>query len=185
MPAFKMNKDSVVLIVGDSHLMSPFGSDLQKLILSIGVKRVELVGALGFTPQHWVKGGAATSSILNAAVRKNVEVPSIGHLLKDIQPNVVIASLGTNGAAGVEPFCKAVADAGAKFFWVGPPPMRKGPPVAALKKQFEAAAKGKAEWIESLEGQQYPATGGDGIHYTTFLPICKTWASSVLKDIQS
>ena len=85
---------------------------------------------------------------------------------------------------------EAVRAGGARCIWVGPAHGRNKPEpeFSVFYDRLRAAVSEQCEFIDSRPFAQYPAEGGDGIHYDHLgapgRAIARAWATSVFELIQ-
>lgn len=196
-----------VLHIGDSHTVGIYGQEMDKHLRSTGAK-VETYGSAGSSPQWWLTGQATRSGFFGKDETGKTDAPrdwkqphatpKLPNLMQRFQPNVVVFSLGANllgaNAETIEKQVKSVAEIakanGAKIIWVGPPDGRESKKPSskqnALYQALEKAASQYGTFIDSRPLTEYPATGGDGVHYwgKEGSKTAKSWASHVFEQIQ-
>lgn len=182
-----------ILVIGDSHTVGPFGKKLDSLLRNDGA-RVATYGSCGSIAGWWYSGQKTSCGYYKRGT-DGVEFSANSHftplfknLLRDIRPDVVIVELGTNyvnnprDAFAVEDMRKMARDiqgVGAECFWILPPDMRKfRADLPRLERLVREAVSDSCRLFESAKFTQYPATGGDGVHYwsATGTPIAERWA---------
>ncbi len=197
-----------VLHIGDSHTVGIYGQEMDKHLRSSGAK-VETYGSAGSSPHWWINGQTTRSGFFG---RNQDEVtdkpakwndphptPKLNTLLERFRPNVVVFSLGANlinaSPATVEKQMREVADmakaTGTRIIWVGPPDGRESKKPTSkqneLYQTLERVAKEYGDFIDSRPLTEYPATGGDGVHYwgKEGSRTAKNWANEVFQQLQA
>ncbi|PKL76021.1 MAG: hypothetical protein CVV27_12365 [Candidatus Melainabacteria bacterium HGW-Melainabacteria-1] len=200
--------DDRVLHIGDSHTVGIYGKEMDKLLRATGAK-VESYGSAGSSPRWWLTGQSTRSGFYGkdetgktdapADWRAPHPTPKLPNLLNRFKPNVVMISLGANllGAspASIDKQVRELAEiakaSGAKIIWVGPPDGRESKkPTSkqnALYAQLQKTASEYGAFIDSRPLTDYPAKGGDGVHYwgSEGSKIAKSWAGNVYEQIQA
>lgn len=200
--------DDRVLHIGDSHTVGIYGREMDKLLRSTGA-RVETYGSAGSSPNWWLSGHATKSGFFGKDENGSVDAPAnwrephptpkLPDLLGRFRPNIVMISLGANmiGADGkyIESEVRKLADiakaSGAKIIWVGPPDGRESSKPGAKQDKLYAhlikAASQYGAFIDSRPLTEYPASGGDGVHYwgKEGSKIATQWAKDVYGQIQA
>jgi hypothetical protein len=189
------------LILGDSHLVGPFGQQLDQALRFAGYQ-VATYGSCGSIGSWWFSGQKTTCGFYSSDIQgvpfraKTFETPYISELLKTLRPDSVIVKLGTNYVRGYnESFIRAdllalvreIKQSGARCYWILPPDMRRfRSELPKLNSLILETIKGDCRVFDSPSVTQYPQEGGDGIHYG--FPggdlITKRWAQSVLDDFK-
>jgi len=200
--------DDRVLHIGDSHTVGIYGQEMDKHLRATGAK-VETYGSAGSSPLWWKTGQTTRSGFFS----KNAEgqtvqpanwkdphpTPKFKDLVGRFQPNVIMISLGANlihssGAAiekQVHEMAQMAQASGAKIIWVGPPDGRESKKPTEKQTQLyehlQRAASQYGDFIDSRPLTEYPATGGDGVHYwgTEGSRIARNWAKEVFEQIQA
>lgn len=197
-----------VLHIGDSHTVGIYGREMDQLMRATGAQ-VASYGSAGSSPSWWLKGNITRSGFYSrvedgqvdapADWRTPRQTPTLPTLLKKHQPSVVIISLGANllGADGatiekqVRDLAEVAKASGAKIVWVGPPDGRESKkPTSrqnALYDHLQRAAAQYGAFIDSRPLTEYPAQGGDGVHYwgREGSQIARKWAQEVFSQIQA
>lgn len=197
-----------VLHIGDSHTVGIYGREMDKHLRSTGAK-VETYGSAGSSPRWWITGQSTHSGFYGkdesgktdapANWRDPHPTPKLADLLKRFRPNVVMISLGANmlgsNPAAIEKQVKELADiakaSGAKIIWVGPPDGRESvkptSQQAALYEQLQKTASQYGDFIDSRPLTEYPASGGDGVHYwgKEGTKRATAWAQEVFNQLQA
>lgn len=203
-----LGPDDRVLHIGDSHTVGIYGQEMDKHLRSSGAK-VETYGSAGSSPHWWITGQTTRSGFFS---RNQDEVtdqpakwndphatPQLKNLLERFRPNVVVFSLGANlinaSPAAIEKQMREVADmakaSGTRIIWVGPPDGRESTKPSSkqneLYQTLEKVAKEYGDFIDSRPLTEYPASGGDGVHYwgKEGVKRAKSWASDVFQQLQA
>lgn len=197
-----------VLHVGDSHTVGIYGQEMDKHLRATGAK-VETYGSAGSSPSWWKTGQTTRSGFFSRDAEgstvqpKNWRDPHPTPKFKDLvgrfQPNVIMISLGANLInASPETIEKQVREmaqvakaSGARVVWVGPPDGRESVKPTSkqnqLYQQLERVAREYGDFIDSRPLTEYPASGGDGVHYwgTEGSRRARQWAQEVFDQVQS
>lgn len=185
-----------VLLLGDSHSVGPFGQTLDQELRGRGL-RTATYASCGSIAQHWETGKETTCGYFSKSLDGRVtqlprsKTPLLRNLLSEVKPDYVIVELVTNYALlpsdsfavkDMKKLSGLIKESGAKCFWVGAPDMRRfRKELPRFQRLVEEAVGGECEVFDSEAVTEYPATGGDGIHYwsATGTPIAKSWAREV------
>ncbi len=203
----RLGPDDRVLHIGDSHTVGIYGQEMDKHLRSTGAQ-VETYGSAGSSPHWWISGrntrsgffgrNAAEETTRPARWNDPHPTPKLKELLERFRPNVVMFSLGANmihnSAENIEQQMRQIADMaksyGTDIIWVGPPDGRESKKSTAnqnrLYQTLERVAQNYGDFIDSRPLTEYPATGGDGVHYggKEGSRRAKAWAESVFEQIQ-
>ncbi len=185
---------ATILIIGDSHTVGPFGQKLDQLLRNEGAQ-VATYASCGSIARWWYSAQKTTCGYYKRGL-DGVEFSTTSHitplfknLLSEIKPDAVIVELGTNyvmnpsDAFAIEDMQTMAADikaAGADCFWILPPDMRKfRSDLPRLGRLVTEAAGESCRLFDSAQFTQYPANGGDGIHYWSAegTPLARAWAT--------
>lgn len=185
-----------VLLLGDSHSVGPFGQTLDKELRGRGL-RTATYASCGSIAQHWETGKETTcgyfSKTLDGKITQlpRAKTPALESLLKEVRPDYVIVELVTNYALlpsdsfaikDMKKLVEKIKISGAKCFWVGAPDMRRfRNELPRFRRLVEEAVGSDCEIFDSETVTNYPASGGDGIHYWSAAgtPIAQSWAREV------
>lgn len=197
-----------VLHIGDSHTVGIYGREMDKLMRATGAQ-VATYGSAGSSPSWWLQGTTTRSGFYGRGEDGKVDspadwktprqTPKLPDLLKKHQPSVIVISLGANmlgaNAATIEKQVKDLAEvakaSGAKILWVGPPDGRESKKPTSkqteLYRHLEKVAGQYGTFIDSRPVTDYPAKGGDGVHYwgKEGSRIATNWANHVFEQIQA
>lgn len=203
----RLGPEDRVLHIGDSHTVGIYGQEMDKHLRSTGAK-VATYGSAGSSPKWWITGQTTRSGFFSRdAEEKTTQpakwndphpTPKLKNLLEQFRPNVVIFSLGANliqaSPATVASQMREIADMakayGTEIIWVGPPDGRESKKPTSkqneLYQTLEQVAKTYGDFIDSRPLTEYPASGGDGVHYwgKEGSRIAKGWAEDVFQQIQ-
>ncbi|MFP5491765.1 MAG: hypothetical protein ACLGG0_09695 [Bacteriovoracia bacterium] len=190
-----------VLVIGDSHAVGPFGWEFDRLVRQQGgISRVATYASCGSIAQWWVTGHKTPCGYWERS-EAGVEVsqptastPIFGELLKKHQPDIVVVELSGNYQQRSDQFSKddmramveQIRESGAQCFWITTPHTRLYPErISRLVSLVHEAVSDYCEVFESHLVTQYPAAGGDGIHYwfPAGIPIAKAWADAAVEKI--
>jgi hypothetical protein len=195
----------ILLYIGDSHTVGTFGQELDRLLRTAEAPaEVATYGSCGSSPEWWVSGHPTNCGYfehVESAQPKHIAgalTPILDDLLARLKPSLTIVELGANEVgspretirADASATMKAIADAGSRCIWIGPPKGRVFDP-AKFDEMYSALADAAAQTgctlIDSRPWLEYPATGGDGIHYdslgATGVAMAKDWAAKVFSAI--
>lgn len=195
-----------VLLIGDSHSVGVYGSELDKLFRQTGAS-VRSVGSSGASPSWFWNNTVTKSGYVDRRAdgskdqpkdwRTPRATPAFRKLLNEHHPELVVISLGANmlGASRsvIERDCGRLVDearnAGARVFWVGPPDARSSATNSKRDTFYSIISQclnGRATVIDSRRFTKYPASGGDGVHYwgTEGMATARKWAAGVLQEIK-
>ncbi|HNX74409.1 MAG TPA: LysM peptidoglycan-binding domain-containing protein [Candidatus Rifleibacterium sp.] len=199
--------DSRVLHIGDSHTCGIYGKTIDGLMRETGAA-VRTCGVAGSSPSWWLNGTVGKSGYYSRDEKGKVDqpadwrtprqTPNLSGLIEEYKPNVIVFSLGANmayaGAEAIQKQVQSVCDiakrSGCKIVWVGPPEPRNGvggsENYGRLYQNLKAAVEKYGSFVDSRNYTEYPASGGDGLHYSgnAGSKIAKTWADKVFNQIQ-
>jgi hypothetical protein len=126
--------------------------------------------------------------------------PILDDLLTRMKPALTVVELGANQVGSASAviradsslMMKSIREAGSRCIWVGPPRGRAFDPVKfdeMYKAIGDAAQAEGCTLVDSRPWLQYPATGGDGIHYDSLGPagvaMAKGWAAKAFAAIRA
>lgn len=188
-----------VLIIGDSHIVGPFGKTLDTLLRSEG-HDVATFGSCGSIAKWWFSGKNTTCGYfeknlqgLSLELNKN-GTPLITSLLNEIRPDDVILEFGANYFSfpsdqfvknDIITIIEEIKSSGANCFFVTNPDSRKLKTHQPRLAHLLSEAVGKhCSLFNSLSVTKYPEIGGDGIHYSFKggEDIARKWAAEVVKS---
>lgn len=203
----RLGPDDRVLHIGDSHTVGIYGQEMDKHLRSTGAK-VATYGSAGSSPKWWITGQTTRSGFFSRDGEEKTTqpakwndphpTPKLKALLAEFRPNVVVFSLGANlihaTPATIENQMREIADMakayGTEIIWVGPPDGRESKkPTSKQNELYDTLARVAREYgdfIDSRPLTEYPATGGDGVHYwgAEGSRVAKAWAEDVFTQIQ-
>lgn len=198
LPGGPIGAGSKVLMIGDSHSVGTFGTELDKQLRSAGAQ-VQTYAASGSSANSWLNGGTTRSGfVARGSVSEQPpwnqphNIPKLADLIAQHKPDVVIVNLGANfrsdpsQARRLAEVCKR---AGTRVIWVGPPKTREdssdgGARLRQFDESMKQALSGVGEYISSAEfTPQY--AGGDGLHYNGAEGnrIATSWAGGIAKAL--
>lgn len=203
-PGGKIGAGSNVLVIGDSHTIGTFGTQLDKDLRSTGA-RVETYGSSGSSPSWWINGTTTNSGYSARHADGSVDqppwnqphaTPKLSDLIAKQRPDTIIVNLGANmrGASAqeierqVSSLAKMAKESGARLIWVGPPKTREDMSNPSSVNRFNAAMRDAVApygtYLSSSEYTRY--AGGDGIHYSgnEGSQVARGWADRIFSDIQ-
>lgn len=189
---------NTVLVIGDSHIVGPFGQTLDALLRKEG-HEVATFGSCGSIAKWWFSGKDTTCGYLEKnlngesieMIRK--ETPLITTLLKELKPDEVILEFGANYFSfPSDQFVKndlmkiidEIKSSGANCFFVTNPDSRKlKAHQPRLTRLITEAVGEQCTLFNSLKVTNYPEVGGDGIHYSFKggKDIANKWAQEVFE----
>lgn len=185
-----------VLLLGDSHSVGPFGQTLDEELRGRGL-RTATYASCGSIAQNWETGKETTCGFFSKTLEGRItqlprsKTPLLKNLLTEVKPDYVIVELVTNYALlpndnfairDMRKLSTLIKESGARCFWIGAPDMRRfRSELPRFQRLIEEAVGGDCEIFDSNAVTEYPATGGDGIHYWSAVgtPIAKSWAREV------
>lgn len=190
-----------VLMIGDSHTVGTFGTELDQKLRSTGAQ-VETYGASGSSASQWVNGGTTSSGFVARHADGSVQqppwnsrqsVPKLEELIAKNKPDVIIVNLGANFRGGdptaqVRSLGEVVKKYGIKLIWVGPPKTREdssnSSSIQAFDQKMASAIAPYGTYIAS-DPFTPSYSGGDGIHYSGSQgnQIARSWADSIFGQI--
>lgn len=198
-----INKNTKVLIIGDSQTYGNYGATLDNLVRDTKAK-VITYASWGSSPEWWMsgqvtKGGLWSKGIDGKESRvQEAKTPSIEKILKEEKPNIVIVTMGGNMMANatqksvtdqVDKIGKAVTSSGAKLIWAGPPkydPQKRTP--EQLETFYGFLAKAVSAHGTFIDSRKFISEyhGNDGLHYSGRKGNKETekWANGVFNEIQ-
>jgi hypothetical protein len=190
---------STVLVIGNSHLVGPFGWYLDENLRNSGLQ-VATYASCGSIAKWWTSGQKTTCGYFSKNLKGEVvkatthSTPNLAELLGNIRPETVLVELGANyvntpsdsfAINDLKTMVKTIKDAGARCYWIGSPDSRKyraeRPRIYRL---ITEAVGADCPIFNSMNVTQYPESGGDGVHYwfKEGMPIARNWADAVAED---
>lgn len=190
------------------------GIRLSELLAENSGIELSTYGSCGSQTETWVRGLATSCGYFEKTPSGHVSVPypkkhstpKIDNLLAQHKPELVIVALGANFLGGypeswikqkAAAFVKKIRDSGAKCAWVGPPALRtygslSSEKARALIKKVDRAladaVDAECPYVSTLGFVSYPATGGDGLHYSQLgergRSLADTWAKKTLEGLK-
>ncbi|MFN8575368.1 MAG: hypothetical protein U0354_00790 [Candidatus Sericytochromatia bacterium] len=199
-----INKNTKVLIIGDSQTVGSYGANLDKLVRGTNAK-VVTYASWGSSPEWWFSGKSATAGFWSKGIdgkefrTKEHQTPNIEKILSKEKPDIVIVTMGGNMMKNatqasvskqVDKLGNAITNSGAKLFWAGPPkydPKKRTP--EELKTFYGFLAKAVSSHGTFIDSRKFinEYHGQDGLHYSGRKGKKETekWAKGVFKEIQS
>lgn len=198
----RIGPGSKVLVIGDSHLNTAFGTTLDRDLRSTGAS-VETFGSGASTPDWWVDGTATHEGSVSIGPDGQISrtgggvakaTPKLQDLIQQYHPDTVVVELGQN-IRGKDPAevkrqvqnLERVAQAnGTHVVWVGSPPTGSdandgGQSYRQYNNFLRSVVGNGATFVDS--GAIVPRyQGNDGIHYADG-PAAQ-WANGVFRAIQ-
>ncbi len=189
---------STILIIGDSHLVGPFGWRLDEELRKSG-HQVATYASCGSIAKWWTTSQKTTCGYFSNDLNNNITratthpTPKLTELLTTIHPDAVIVELGSNYVnspnddfvkADLKNMVQEIKNAGASCFWISAPDMRLyRNALPRLDKLIQESVGDDCRIFDSKNVTSYPATGGDGVHYwfKEGIPMADHWADSVIK----
>ena len=190
---------STVLIIGNSHLVGPFGWYLDENLRKSGLQ-VATFASCGSIAKWWSSGQKTTCGFYSNNLKGEVfkatvhPTPILSELLLQVRPDTVLVELGANyvntpsdefAINDLKAMVKTIKDSGARCYWIGSPDSRKyrteRPRIYRL---ITEAVGSDCPIFNSMNVTSYPETGGDGVHYwfKEGMPIARKWADAVSMD---
>ncbi len=195
----------IILFVGDSHVVGSFGQELDLKLRAIEEpSQVASYGSCGSSPEWWDSGHPTNCGYFEHtgdSQPRRVQgalTPLLDDLLSRLKPAVTIVELGANEVGSpretirsdAAAMMKEITSAGSKCIWIGPPQGRIFDPAKFDEMYGALADAAQAEGctlIDSRPWLQYPATGGDGIHYDSLgsqgSAMARDWADKAFAEI--
>lgn len=199
---------SKVLHIGDSHTCGTYGKSIDALMRESGAT-VNTVGVSGSSPTWWFNGTVGKSGYYSKDEQERVDqpadwrtpraTPKLTDLIKEKKPDVLVVSLGANLIGGsntaiqnqVRSICEIAKQNGTQLVWIGPPDGRESSKSTLAQARLyqnlkEIVGQYGGTFVDSRPFTEYPATGGDGVHYsgTEGTKIAREWAQSTYNVIQ-
>lgn len=193
---------STVMLVGDSHSVGPFGWYLDENLRKEGyyVATYASCGSIGkwWTTQQKTTCGYYSRDLSGKITQVTTHpTPKLTTLLAEVNPQAVIVELGSNYVKtpsdefvknDITTFVKTIKDSGATCFWISAPDMRLyRNEIARLDRLVNEAVGNDCVMFDSKKFTNYPATGGDGVHYwfNAGLPIARKWADGAFEAFRN
>ena len=193
-----------VLMIGDSHTVGSFGTEMDRLLRTTGAD-VETYGSAGSSPSWWISGRPTHAGFVARHADGSVDLPawnaphatpSLRDLVSQRRADVIIVNLGANmrGASKeslqreVDGISKVAQAAGSRLIWVGPPRTRAdmgdASPMSRFSHDLRAAVEPHGTYVDSAPFTHY--VGADGIHYSgqAGTRVAREWAHHVFEEIQ-
>jgi hypothetical protein len=188
----------LILFIGDSHAAGSFGMQEDALLRGMKQFSVATYAICGSSPQSWFQGmttecGYFFKDTAGRELRgQQGQTPRMADLLNVHQPRYTVIELGANMYGGPVEWVEktslemamAVVSSGSKCIWIGPPRARVQPE-PELGRIFDALQRSVGQYcllFDSRKFTNYPATGGDGIHFDSLgepgRHIAQNWALS-------
>jgi hypothetical protein len=168
-----------VLHIGDSHSAGIFGWEIDKLFRATEGVDQETYGSCGAVAKWYFTSkktpcGYFFKTQTTSEQGTNAFTPHLPTLVENFLPHVISVEMGGNYAGYDNSFIKSdikktvkfINDTGAICVWISAPDSRKN-----QERRSEVAQIIKEEigdtcaYFDSTAVTQYPATGGDGVHY--------------------
>lgn len=186
-----------VLMIGDSHTVGAFGTELDAKLRSTGAQ-VATYGASGSSATQWANGGTTRSGWVARGANGQLEqppwnqphqIPKLEDLIAREKPGVIIVNLGANFRGGdptsqVRSLGEIAKKHGIKLIWVGPPKTREDSSNDSAIKAFDQKmAAAMAPYGTYIASDPFTPTysGSDGLHYGS--EAGKKWAYGVFGQI--
>jgi len=188
-----------VLIVGDSHLVGPFGQKLDELIRKdFDTETYGVCGSVAgwFFNEKETKCGYFFK-YLDSTSEKGLKAktPDIKKIYEKIKPDFVIAEFGANyyyyedtaTLKDIDEFITFISS-NSKCLFVSQPDSRKlRDKIEKINQITIKANNNRCLFFDSSKITHYPDEGGDGIHYstTTLKPQAENWALKVYEKFST
>lgn len=186
-----------VLMIGDSHTVGAFGTELDKQLRSTGAQ-VATYGASGSSATQWANGGTTSSGFVTRGADGSVQqppwnsrqsIPRLEELIAREKPGVIIVNLGANFRNGdpssqVRSLGEIAKRHGIKLIWVGPPKTREDSGNDSSIKAFDQKmAAAMAPYGTYIASDPFTPTysGSDGLHYGA--DAGKKWAQGIFGQL--
>lgn len=186
-----------VLMIGDSHTVGAFGTELDQKLRSTGAQ-VATYGASGSSATQWANGGTTRSGWVERGANGQVsqppwnqphQIPRLEELIAKEKPGVIIVNLGANFRGGdptsqVRSLGEIAKKHGIKLIWIGPPKTREDSGNDSSIKAFDQKmAAAMAPYGTYIASDPFTPTysGSDGLHYDS--AAGKRWADGVFGQL--
>lgn len=185
-----------ILFIGDSHSVGPFGWKMDEQLRTVPGAKVGSYASCGSIFQWWENGKNTPCGYYFRDTSGKLEkggkgpTPIFDSLMNEVKPDLVVVELGANYAniasddfavTDMKKLVKKIADSGAACFWITKPDSRKGKDqIPRILELTHKAVTPYCAYFDSTRVTQYPAEGGDGVHYwfKAGLPIADAWAAA-------
>ncbi len=187
---------SAILILGDSHLVGPFGKKLDQLFRTGTPNEVYTYGVCGAVAQWFRTGqGSSCGYYFNEPFESRTSTPIAMERLTTLRPALTIVALGTNYALfandasiknDMSELAQNIRAQGSNCVWITLPDTRR---FRATQQHIVdltvAAVSDQCLVINSLKMTAYPSGCFDGIHYncTDGSTIAENWARQVYDEV--
>ena len=196
--AFAADAPPLILFIGDSHSVGSFGIQEDALLRRVQGFQVATYAVCGSSPQSWFDGsktdcGFFFKDIAGSEQRGwQADTPLLANLIATHQPRYTVVELGANmygwpvewAEKSAHEMAMAIVNSGSKCIWIGPPNARIQPE-PELGHIFDALQRAVVPYcmlFDSRKFTNYPATGGDGIHFNSLgepgQHMAENWALS-------
>ncbi len=192
-----------IMIIGDSHTDGYYGSYLKVSLQTEGAQ-VWKYSVGGSSPITWDLGTCkgigegegecyllsvitSTQSTAEPFSGEELKPYSFSNLKSQVQPDIVIITLGTNILVGdqhIIPLAQAAASGGTTCYWVGPSkidPTKKSN-IGGVAADIASKVSSYCTFIDSLPLTDENKLSSDGVHYTN--EGAEEWAKGVLNQIK-
>jgi hypothetical protein len=195
-----LSADFNVLVIGDSHSVGPFGSQIDELLRKDGRFNVMTVGSCG-SVAAWYFTGTVTpcgfyQNDLHGQTTRLAKAPTplIANLLEEVKPDYVIIELSGNYTKRTDEFMISDTRRLLDFIeskigfkrclWSGVPDSRDPSRIPRLYSVLKQAIGDRCPIVDASVITKYPSTGGDGVHYGGNAGRQQTqiWADQVMKQ---
>jgi len=195
------NSKRKILFIGDSHSVGIFGQELDRMFRNDPNTIIATYASCG-SIANWFFTGKATKcgyfyrpSDGRSETGTTAATPLIEDIIKQFQPDYLVVELGGNYWGYSSTFSRTdmtrLADLARDYslpcFWAGAPDARKKPAdnQQRVYDDLTASITHACTLFDSRKVTQYPATGGDGIHYwgSEASVQAKQWAAAVFAAV--
>ncbi len=193
---------SIILHIGDSHSVGPFGRLMDRSLRAIPGATVGLYGSCGSIARWWFTGTATPCGYLfvgkDGVQSKGTKAstPLASELLREYQPDVTIVELSANYVVGYEK-SGAVADmrrmaqliraSGSRCLWTSQPDSQKYRSESDRLKSWVIEAVGDlCQIVDGSAHTRYPDGMADGVHYGGAWgeQAVAPWVDAVMQELE-
>ena len=196
-----------VLIIGDSHSVGRFGSQLYTRFASLPSVEAVSYASCGSSASSWFNhwrtncGYIARPSMAHAS--RSGKTPYIPDVVNHFEPNIVVVELGGNAVRqseatfneSIRQFKLAMDSKNITCFWAGPPSAdpakapaaRAGAGLELFYRKLQLALGNRCTFFDSRPHTPYTATGRDGVHFggPEGIAVVTSWANAYFTSVIS
>jgi len=191
--------DPRILVIGDSHSVGPFGRALSDALKTVTPKS-SIYASCGSVVSSWFLGSRTRcgyffrNEVNEISHGKIGNTPKIPGMLKTLKPDLLVVELSGNYArdfspaeaiADMQKLVKLIEELPMQCLWISAPDSRKNPEIRSKIYSWVVEAVGhRCAVLNAQEHTQYPAEGGDGIHYWREADV-QEWVDAVMSKIRA